>query len=73
MKSPILSPYLIHYRPRARRKEQVDAKAHWTSATPEYLTKEFRKSWDAAKAYDHMPVSERPMLHEIRALGSWLY
>ncbi|NWA24015.1 tyrosine-type recombinase/integrase [Pseudomonas gingeri] len=73
MKSPILSPYLIHYRPRARRKEQVDAKAHWTSVTPDYLTKEFRKARDAAKAYDHMPISERPTFHEIRALGSWLY
>ncbi len=73
MKSPILSPYLIHYRPRARRQEQVDAKDHWTSVTPDYLSKNFRKARDAAHAYDHLPMDERPTFHEIRALGSWLY
>lgn len=73
IKSPILSPYLIHYKPRARRKEQIDAKNHWTSVTPDYLTKEFRKARDAAKAYTDMPADERPTFHEIRALGSWLY
>ena len=73
IKSPILSPYLIHYKPRARRKEQIEAKNHWTSVTPDYLTKEFRKARDAAKAYVDMPADERPTFHEIRALGSWLY
>lgn len=73
VKSPLLSPYLIHYKPRARRQEQVDAKDHWTSVTPDYLTKQFRKARDAAHAYDHLPMDERPTFHEIRALGSWLY
>ncbi|MBD1553579.1 tyrosine-type recombinase/integrase [Pseudomonas typographi] len=73
MKSPILSPYLIHYRPRARRKEQVDAKEHWTAVTPDYLSKGFRKARDEAHAYDYLPAHERPTFHEIRALGSWLY
>lgn len=73
MKSPILSPYLIHYQPKARRKEQVAAKDHWTSITPDYLTNCFRKARDAAHAYDHLAPDERPTFHELRALGSWLY
>lgn len=63
----------IHYKPKSRRREQIDAKDHWTSVTPDYLTKEFSKARDAAQAYDHVPAGERPTFHEIRALGAWLY
>jgi integrase len=73
LRSPLVSPYLIHYKPKARRREQIDAKDHWTSVTPDYLTKEFSKARDAAHAYDHVPAGERPTFHEIRALGAWLY
>lgn len=73
LRSPIASPYLIHYKPKARRREQIDAKDHWTSVTPDYLTKEFSKARDTAHAYDQVPKGERPTFHEIRALGSWLY
>ena len=73
LRSPLASPFLIHYKPKARRREQIDAKDHWTSVTPDYLTKEFSKARDAAHAYDHVPVGERPTFHEIRALGAWLY
>lgn len=73
LRSPIVSPYLIHYKPKARRREQIDAKDHWTSVTPDYLTKEFSKARDAAHAYDDVPAGERPTFHEIRALGAWLY
>ncbi|MBT2339487.1 MULTISPECIES: phage integrase Arm DNA-binding domain-containing protein [Pseudomonas] len=73
LRSPIATPYLIHYKPKARRREQIDAKDHWTSVTPDYLTKEFSKARDAAQAYDHVPAGERPTFHEIRALGAWLY
>ena len=73
LRSPIVSPYLIHYKPKSRRREQIDAKDHWTSVTPDYLTKEFSKARDAAQAYDHVPAGERPTFHEIRALGAWLY
>ncbi|WP_223815876.1 hypothetical protein [Pseudomonas chlororaphis] len=37
--SPLASPYLIHYKPKARRSEQIDAKEHWTSVAPDYLAK----------------------------------
>ncbi|MEB0008173.1 tyrosine-type recombinase/integrase [Pseudomonas sp. RTB3] len=73
VRSPIASPYLIHYKPRARRQEQIASKDHWTSVTPNYLTKEFSKARDLAKAYESVPSGERPTFHEIRALGAWLY
>jgi integrase len=73
LRSPLVSPYLIHYKPKARRREQISAKDHWTSVTPDYLTKEFSKARDAAHAYDNVPAGERPTFHEIRALGAWLY
>ena len=69
----LASPYLIHYRPKARKREQIAAKDHWTSVTPNYLSNEFSKARDAAHAYDHIPATERPTFHEIRALGAWLY
>lgn len=73
IRSPVVSPFLIHYRPKARRKAQIEAKEHWTAVTPDYLSKSFRKARDAANAYDHMDFEERPTFHEIRALGAWLY
>ena len=73
LRSPIVSPFLIHYRPKARKREQLDAKEHWTAVTPDYLTKEFSRVRDLSGAYDHIPVGQRPTFHEVRALGSWLY
>lgn len=74
LKDPLPSPYLLCYRPRARRQEQVEAKTHWTAITVDYLTKEFAKARDACGAYNHIPLKKaRPSVHELRALGSWLY
>ncbi|MBV2131993.1 tyrosine-type recombinase/integrase [Pseudomonas sp. MAP12] len=73
MRSRINCPYLIHYRPKARKREQLDAKTHLNAVTPGYLTKEFAKARDESKAYEHLPKDERPTFHEIRALGAWLY
>ena len=64
------SPYLIHYSPKARRRKQIAAKDHCTSVTPNYLSIEFSKARDAAHAYDHIPATERPTFHGIRALGA---
>ena len=41
--------------------------------TPDYLTKSFAQARDDSKAYEELPVGERPTFHEIRALGAWLY
>lgn len=71
--SPVVCPYLIHYSPRARMREQLDAKRHWNAVTEDYLTKAFTKSRDDSEAYKEMPKAQRPTFHEIRALGAWLY
>lgn len=74
LKETIASPYLICYRPKARKREQIDAKLHWSAVTQDYLTKEFRKARDLAKAYNHIADPKaRPTMHELRALGAWLY
>jgi integrase len=73
MKSPVVCPYLIHYSPKARKRAQLDAKLHWNAVTPDYLTKSFAQARDDSKAYEELPVGERPTFHEIRALGAWLY
>jgi len=71
---PIASPYLLCYQPRARRREQIQAKAHWSAVTVDYLTKEFAKARDACGSYDHIENPRaRPSVHELRALGAWLY
>ena len=71
---PIAGPTLLRYKPRARRREQIEAKQSWSAITPDYLTKEFRKARDAAGAYNEIsnPLA-RPTIHELRALGAWLY
>lgn len=71
--SPVVCPYLIHYQPKARKREQLDAKRHWNAVTEDYLTKAFTKARDDSKAYEAIPKAERPTFHEIRALGAWLY
>jgi integrase len=44
--SPVVCPYLIHYTPKARKREQLDAKRHWNAVTEDYLTKAFTKARD---------------------------
>lgn len=73
VRSPVVCPYLIHYSPKARKREQLDAKLHWNAVTPDYLTKAFAKARDDSKAYQDMKPGERPTFHELRALGAWLY
>jgi integrase len=71
--SPVVCPFLIHYTPKARKREQLDAKRHWNAVTEDYLSKAFTKARDDSNAYESMPKDERPTFHEIRALGAWLY
>lgn len=70
---PILSPFLICYRPARRRRDQMDAKLHWSAVTEDYLTKQFRIARDKCRAYDDIPPAARPTFHELRALGAWMY
>src|SRR5690606_25066514 len=69
---PIISPFLICYRPARRRRDQMDAKAHWSAVTEDYLTKHFRIARDKCKAYNDILADARPTLQELRSLGSWL-
>lgn len=71
--SSVACPFLIHYSPKARKREQMNAKRHWNAVTEDYLSKAFKKARDGSKVYDAMPKAERPTFHEIRALGAWLY
>ncbi|WP_257282159.1 tyrosine-type recombinase/integrase [Endozoicomonas sp. ISHI1] len=70
---PVLTPYLIHYKPKSRRRDQMNSKPHWTYVTPDHLTKSFAKARKAANAYPHLKREEQPTFHEIRALGAWIY
>lgn len=74
LQSPIAGPHLIRYRPKRMTKQTRDAKEHWSAVTNDYLTKSFSKARDDAKAYDHIKNrAARPTLHELRALGAWMY
>ena len=63
----------ISRRPR-RRWKHPHGRGEDSAITPDYLTKEFRKARDAAGAYNDIknPMA-RPTIHELRALGAWLY
>ena len=67
------SPYLINYKPKSRRRDQMNAKPHWTYVSPDHLTKSFAKARKKANAYPNLKPKEQPSFHEIRALGSWIY
>lgn len=71
--SPVACPFLIHYKPKARKREQLDAKRHWNAVAGDYLSKAFTKARDDSKAYEGIPKAQRPTSHEIRALGAWLF
>lgn len=74
LSTPIASPYLLCYMPKRRRRDQMEAKLHWSAVTDDYLSKQFTKARDDCGAYDHITNKlARPTVHELRALGSWLY
>ncbi|QEW06322.1 tyrosine-type recombinase/integrase [Nitrincola iocasae] len=69
--SGIASPYIIHRRPvRIRRSKSL---VHWSQIRPETLSKEFAKARDKVPEIAQLPISQRPTIHEVRALGGHLY
>lgn len=40
---------------------------------PDYLTRHFAKCRDETGVYDHLPISNRPTFHSLRALGIFRY
>jgi len=46
LSTPIASPYLLCYMPKRRRRDQMEAKLHWSAVTDDYLSKQFTKARD---------------------------
>lgn len=73
LSSDIPCPYLVHCRPRRLSQKTREAKPHPFAVTPGFLTREFTRLRDEARAYDHLPPEKRPTLHELRSFGTHLY
>lgn len=74
VKSPVVGPNLIRYKPLRVSKATLEAKTHWSAVTPDHLTRAFTKARDDAGAYDNIRnKAGRPTFHELRAFGAWLY
>lgn len=67
----VVTPYLLAHKPRRRRHgSQKTSVYQWT---PKALTVAFTEARDRSEAYGDLPAEKRPTLHQLRALGSWLY
>lgn len=73
MRSEVPCPYLIHYRPAKLKASTRETKVHPFAVTPDHLTRTFADIRDLCGAYSDMPKAERPTIHELRALGIFLY
>lgn len=71
--SDVPCPYLLHRRPVRIQKRDRKAKPHPFALSLDYLSKAFSAARDEAGAYDHLPLKQRPTLHELRAFGIHLY
>lgn len=73
LNSGIHCPYVLHYRPTRTSTKKLKSKSHPFAITPNHLTKSFAKVRDDCGAYAEMDIKVRPSLHDLRALGSYLY
>lgn len=73
LNSGIHCPYVLHYRPTRTSTKKLKSKNHPFAITPDHLTKSFAKVRDDSGAYADMDIKVRPSLHDLRALGSYLY
>lgn len=64
----IPSPYLIHRKPKRRRRTAW--RDHWTQVSREDLSRAFQEARDAAGVGQDLPPEQRPSFHEIRSLGA---
>lgn len=71
--SDIPCPFLIHCRPKRITKQSRESKPHPFAVLPEYLTRQYSKIRDEVGVYNHLPKTQRPGIHSLRALGIWLY
>ena len=68
-------PTLLSYSPKnsVPKYDSHGDRLHSHSLTPDYLTKAFAKYRNLSGAYDHLEPNQRPSLHDLRALGIFLY
>lgn len=69
----VLSPLLIHRKPKRRRREYLAQKEHWTQVSRAMLSREFARLRDEIGRYSHLEPLQRPSFHEIRSLGGKRY
>ncbi|WP_020208986.1 tyrosine-type recombinase/integrase [Gilvimarinus chinensis] len=71
--SGIDCPYLLRHNPGRITKTMRESKPHPFYVKPDYLTRAYSDVRDELGIYDHLPKSQRPGIHSLRALGIWLY
>lgn len=64
-------PYLLSHQP--ERKMMGNVKTHTHQILPDKLSDDFAKVRDYASVFNNVPSANRPGIHEIRSLGSFLY
>ncbi|MCG5512772.1 phage integrase Arm DNA-binding domain-containing protein [Ectothiorhodospira shaposhnikovii] len=69
----IASPFVVHYSPLRKCRDQMAAKEHWTQVTPNLLTNTFAEVRNATGLFKRLQPAERPTFHEIRSLGVHVY
>lgn len=67
----VMTPYLLAHRPARRR--HGGGKASVYQWSPDSLTRAFTAARDESGAYAELSPELRPTLHQLRALGAWLY
>ncbi|KPK37622.1 MAG: hypothetical protein AMJ69_10940, partial [Gammaproteobacteria bacterium SG8_47] len=66
----VLSPYLVHKRPKQIRKTKQ--KDHWTQLSPQEISKGFAQAREASGLYRELAPNERPSFYELLSLGEFL-
>lgn len=71
--SGIVSPFIIHRRPKSIQAKHRKNKDHWTQVNPNYVSKEFATARDKSGLFEKYKTGEAPTFHEIRALSAHMY
>ena len=71
--SNIISPFIIHRRPKKINNKHKAGKEHWTQVNLAYLSVAFKEAADRANPYPMYTAQQKPTFHEVRALSIHLY
>ncbi len=69
----VVTPYIVHRKPKSRQRRHIDNKPHWTYVEPDFITKEFRRVMLLACPEYKNTGRQCPTFHQIRKLGANLY